>query len=402
MYKNITQFEPLLPSEAAIAPLLELSNRLIRAATALDGKLSAASKSALAPLLREMNSYYTNRIEGQHTFPIDIQRALEGAYSEDPNRASRQRLALAHIRTEEWGEKEFDGADWQKLYSTEVVKRLHRHLYNQLPEADRQIEDGSAVTPGALRTREVQVGSHVAPQTSSLQDFLSRWETVYSHLPSGERALIGAACAHHRLTWIHPFEDGNGRVARLHSHLLLRRMGLSGGLWSPMRGMARSKERYYAFLSGADMPRAGDLDGRGNLSETGLLGFAQYFIETCLDQVQFMSDILDFAGMRSRLREFLTLESLKPKSSLRPEAANALHYLFLAGTLPRGDFKKMTGLAPRTAERLLAELLRREILLSDTPKGPVRFGIPLWALRYFFPNLWTEAEADISPPLTTT
>lgn len=150
------------------------------------------------------------------------------------------------------------------------------------------------------------------------------------------------------------------------------------------------------------MPRAGDLDGRGNLSETGLLGFAQYFIETCLDQVQFMSDILDFAGMRSRLREFLTLESLKPKSSLRPEAANALHYLFLAGTLPRGDFKKMTGLAPRTAERLLAELLRREILLSDTPKGPVRFGIPLWALRYFFPNLWTEAEADISPPLTTT
>ncbi|MHB1281573.1 MAG: Fic family protein [Acidithiobacillus sp.] len=399
MYTSPAQFEPLLPSDASVAPLLELAHRLIHAATSLDGKLSAASKSALTPLLREMNSYYTNRIEGQHTFPLDIQRALKGAYARDPDRARRQRLALAHIHTEEWGERVYVGADWRKLYSAETVQALHRQLYEQLPEPDRLIENGSAVIPGAWRICEVQVGTHVAPQASALPAFFRRWENVYTGLSSGERALIGVACAHHRLAWIHPFLDGNGRVARLHSHLLFHSMGLTSGLWSPMRGLARTQERYYALLVGADAPRAGDLDGRGNLSEAGLLAFAWYFLEICLDQVRFMSDILEFSGLRERLHEFLTLESLKPESSLRPEATNALHYVFLAGSLTRGEFKAMTGLAPRTADRLLAELLRRELLLSDTAKGPVRFGIPLWALRFYFPNLWTEAEVDQSPPL---
>ena len=399
MVTSPTQFEPLLPSDASVAPLLELAHRLIRAATSLDGKLSDASKSALTPLLREMNSYYSNRIEGQHTFPLDIQRALQGTYARDPDRARRQRLALAHIHTEEWAEGMFAGTDWRKLYSAQVVEALHRQLYEQLPEADRLMEDGSAVIPGTWRTCDVQVGTHVAPQASAIAAFFRRWEEGYAGLPSGERALIGVACAHHRLAWIHPFLDGNGRVTRLHSHLLFHSMGLTSGLWSPMRGLARSQDRYYALLAGADAARAGDLDGRGNLSEAGLLAFARYFLESCLDQVRFMGDILEFAGLRERLQEFLTLESLKLESSLRPEATNALHYVFLAGTLTRGEFKAMTGLASRTADRVLAELLRRQLLLSDTAKGPVRFGIPLWALRFYFPNLWTEAEIDQSPPL---
>ncbi len=399
MVTSPAQFEPLLPSDASVAPLLELAHRLIRAATSLDGKLSDASKSALTPLLREMNSYYSNRIEGQHAFPLDIQRALQGTYARDPDRARRQRLALAHIHTEEWAEGMFAGTDWRKLYSAQVVEALHRQLYEQLPEADRLMEDGSAVIPGTWRTCDVQVGTHVAPQASAIAAFFRRWEEGYAGLPSGERALIGVACAHHRLAWIHPFLDGNGRVTRLHSHLLFHSMGLTSGLWSPMRGLARSQDRYYALLAGADAARAGDLDGRGNLSEAGLLAFARYFLENCLDQVRFMGDILEFAGLRERLQEFLTLESLKLESSLRPEATNALHYVFLAGTLTRGEFKAMTGLASRTADRVLAELLRRQLLLSDTAKGPVRFGIPLWALRFYFPNLWTEAEIDQSPPL---
>ncbi|MGQ0697999.1 MAG: Fic family protein [Panacagrimonas sp.] len=71
----------------------------------------------------------------------------------------------------------------------------------------------------------------------------------------------------HRLNWIHPFIDGNGRSARLHSHLALHRLGITQGLWSVMRGMAREQERYYALLNNADLPRRNDLDGRGPLSQ---------------------------------------------------------------------------------------------------------------------------------------
>lgn len=78
--------------------------------------------------------------------------------------------------------------------------------------------------------------------------------------------MVAVAAAHHRLAWIHPFPDGNGRVAQLHSHVLLQSMGLTNGVWSPLRGLARTQKDYYLRLAQADMPRHGDLDGRGNLS----------------------------------------------------------------------------------------------------------------------------------------
>jgi len=72
-----------------------------------------------------------------------------------------------------------------------------------------------------------------------------------------------------------------------------------------------------------------------------------------------------------------------------------LNYLFLSGgELDRGQFKTMTGLGDRTAVTALSALIRRGLLKSDTPQGKVRFGLSLHALRFFFPALWPEAEAD--------
>lgn len=53
----------------------------------------------------------------------------------------------------------------------------------------------------------------------------------------------------------------------------------------------------------------------------------------------------------------------------------------------------MTGLASRSADRVLAALLRRGLLESDSSKGAVRFGLPLEALAYYFPRLYPEAAA---------
>lgn len=49
----------------------------------------------------------------------------------------------------------------------------------------------------------------------------------------------------------------------------------------------------------------------------------------------------------------------------------------------------------RTAVTALTVLVKRCRLKSDTPQGKLRFGIPLHALRFYFPALWPEAEADV-------
>ena len=394
MYDAPHQFEPLLPSLPKQEALLSKAHDLARSATSLAG-LSIAP--ALRELLRGMNSYYTNRIEGQHTRPLEIEQAIAKNFSADSDLAARQRLAVAHIDAEIVIEQRYRGdVGARQLYGVAAICDLHRELFSRLPTEDLLRPEGEPIVPGELRRREVKVGLHIAPNYKSLTTLLERWCTVYGDIRRGEATLLALAAAHQRLGWIHPFVDGNGRVMRLHTHAVLGALGYSNGLWSPLRGFARTVDQYYARLAEADLPRHGDLDGRGNLSEQGLVAWIDYVLDVCLDQVSFMSGLLDISAMERRIAACLTFEEETQRSGVRREALRPLHYLFLTGgELERGEFKSMTGLGDRTAVGALSALIRRGMLKSDTPQGKLRFGLPLHALRFYFPALWPEAEADV-------
>ena len=382
-----------MPADARMEPLLARAHDLSRAATLLAG---TPVPLELRSLLRSMNSYYTNRIEGQHTRPHEIDQALRKDFSKDAKLAAKQRLAVAHIEAEVTLEQRYAGAQGaHALYSPEAVQEIHQALFGRLPAGDLLNDEGEAILPGQLRQPEVQVGQHVAPAFASVPAFLQRWGSYYGQVRRGEAALVAMACAHQRLGWVHPFADGNGRVMRLHTHAVLNALGYTGGLWSPLRGFARSTERYYALLADADSLRRGDLDGRGNLSEQALMAWADYVLDVCQDQVGFMAGLLDFETLMARLEACLVFEATVEKSGVRQESLRGLHYLFLSGQeMPRGAFKAMLGMSDRGATDALGALVKRGLLKSDSPQGKVRFGLPLHALRFLFPRLWPEAEAD--------
>ena len=398
------QFEPLLPSDSVLGPLLERASDLSRAATALGNTAGQTAQLELRKLLRSMNSYYSNRIEGEHTRPSDIERALQQDFSAQTDLARKQRLAVAHIRTEAVCEAELDrrhakgeatDATARWLYTPEALTWLHAQLFDGLPASDLTLADGSQMVPGQFRQRAVAVGRHEAPTAASLPLFLARWAEVYGRARRGEASIVALAAAHHRLAWTHPFLDGNGRVTRLHTHLALHALGLTNGLWSPLRGFARTEARYKALLQAADEHRRGDLDGRGNLTQAGLVDWIHYTLDVCMDQVQFMAQQLQVGSMRDRIQAALAFEAATIQSGVREEALLPLHYLFATqAELGRADFKTMTGLGDRLATQLLTSLLRRGFLATDSAYGKVRFAIPRHALRFYFPALWPEAEQD--------
>jgi Fic family protein len=394
LYNSPHEMEPLLPSEHVSGPLLEQAHDLMVEAQRLNGFCHTAARLELRGLLRSMNSYYSNKIEGQHTLPSEIEDALKSDFAQDADKARRQHLAVAHIHTEEWLESAplmAPAAPWASCFEAKVLCNIHGHLFNQLPEND--ISSELTIEPGVLRTQGVSVGRHAAPAHEAVVPMLARWAQVYGGARRGEMQVLAAAASHHRLAWIHPFLDGNGRVARLHTHALFRHMGLTTGLWSPLRGFARSQERYYATLAAADEARAGDLDGRGNLTERGLISWISYVLEVSLDQVRFMSEMLQLDGMLDRMAACLAFEENVIKQGVRSEAQRPLHYLFSTqGELERADFKLMTGLAERQASGLVSALLKRGLVKTDTPYGKLRFAVPLHALRFYFPALWPEAQ----------
>lgn len=397
---NLSQYQPLFPEERVLAPLQDLSAQVIEGCLRLTGHGVTPVAIALQPKLRAMNSYYTNRIEGQHTHPANIERAIRRDFDADLAIARKQRLAIAHIDLEEELEQVVAGANPVALFSPALVHDIHKRLYEKLPEADRVTDQGEPNRPGQYRRKDVKTGLHIAPPWQEVEGLIDGWAARYGALPGKETLLIGAACSHHRLAWVHPFIDGNGRTARLHTHLVLHAMGLTQGLWSPMRGLARTREQYYARLNNADLARRNDLDGRGPFSQEELVAFARYFLEVCLDQVHFMRGRLDIQTLKDRLKALLLSLQASPweigseKSVIKIEALEPLHYIAMTGPLDRSRFISMIGLEERTSRRILASLLDYGILKSDTPRAPVEFSMPTRSLRYLFPNLWPEAESD--------
>lgn len=383
--------EPLLPAEHALPPLLEKAHDLQRQALKLAGTSAPAE---LRTLLRAMNSYYSNRIEGQHTLPVEIEQALRNDYSDDEDKARRQRLALAHMDTEAAIEAHWKGWADGRVWSRRMVLEIHQDLFARLPVQDRALAEGGTLAPGQLRDRNVSVGVHAAPAFSAIPAMLDRWGDFYGSVRRGELQIVAAAASHHRLAWIHPFRDGNGRVARLHTHLAFGAQGITTGLWSPLRGFARAQDQYYARLAAADQPRAGDLDGRGNLSERALVAWIDYVLALCIDQVRFMSGLLEMEGMKDRIAACLAYEEKVVREGVRSEALRAMHYLWLTRSeLERSEFKAMLGLGDRLATAQVSALLKRDLVASDSPYGKLRFGVPQHALRFYFPKLWPEAEA---------
>jgi Fic family protein len=155
--------------------------------------------------------------------------------------------------------------------------------------------------------------------------------------------IVAMAAAHHRLNYIHPFPDGNGRVSRLMSHAMGHAAGIGAhGLWSVSRGLARgleSRTDYKRMMDFADTPRENDLDGRGNLSQRALTEFVLWFLKVCLDQVRFMSGLFDLDTLVKRLHVLA-----ERQLEMRSHAARLLEEVAIRGEIERGEAGRLTGL----------------------------------------------------------
>lgn len=382
-------FEPLMVSEGSAhrSTLNDLALSLAERSAAFSASLPAPIALALADLVRAMNCYYSNLIEGHNTHPIDIERALNNDYSRDTKKRDLQLEAVAHITVQKWID---DGGLTDDPIAPASVIEIHKRFCDLLPPELLVVENPDTkervpVIPGELRTRDVQVGRLIAISPGAVPRFLERLHTAYRPAGRIER-ILSAACGHHRLLWVHPFLDGNGRVARLVSYAMLRKALSTQGLWSIARGLARREAEYKAHLQACDAPRRGDLDGRGTLSEAALAAFASFFLETCLDQVDFMSGLMQPDKLRDRILVWAAEEMrggrLPAKSDL------VLRAVLYQGELPRGEVATLTGQSDRAARRITSALLESGILTSESTRAPLRLAFPVKLAMRFLPGLF--------------
>lgn len=390
-----SRIEPALIEEptAAIADVIA---DLSAASAVLGRSLHPQTAANLSSLVRIMNTYYSNLIEGHDTRPRDIERALAGRFDENEGSRNLQIEAAAHVRVQAQIDQTAADGTLPEPGSSRFILWLHHEFYHDAPDTMLRIEGAGrrfAMQPGEWRSRpehDVQVGRHIPPSSDHVAAFMQHFEARFRFERLGKAGRIMAiAAAHHRLNYIHPFPDGNGRVSRLMSHAMAHSAGIGAhGLWSVSRGLARgleSRTEYKMMMSHADMPRQGDRDGRGNLSERALAEFVLWFLRVCLDQVTFMTGLFELDALARRLRVYVD-----QSDSLKPEASRLLEEALFRGEFERGEAARITGLPERTARRVLNDVVAEGLLASETPKGSVSLRFPADTLEVLFPRLYPQ------------
>lgn len=392
--EDIAVMEPLHVSDGSPhqSALTELAVDLAARSAGFRRSLPDRVVNALADLVRAMNCYYSNLIEGHDTHPVDIERAMQNDYSDNPRKRDLQLEARAHVTVQKWIDE--DGLAGRAATLAGICE-IHKRFGELLPDELLRVQDPQSgericVEPGMLRKRDVIVGDHVAVSPGAVPRFLSHFEQVFSRLGKAQ-TIVSAAAAHHRLLWIHPFIDGNGRVARLMSYAMLRDALDTGGIWSIARGLAQQESQYKRQLIACDQPRRGDLDGRGNRSEAALTEFTEFFLQTCIDQVTFMEQLVQPNKLRERIR--IWVEEEVRMEGLPPQSGNVLEAVLYRGELPRGEVANLVGTGDRQARRIVSALTKEGVLQSESTRAPLRIAFPARFAGRWMPGLFPEANS---------
>jgi Fic family protein len=330
---------------------------------------------------------------------LEIEAALNKDFSIDEQKRYAQELCAAHVQTERELMREVLSSPPGNICGFDFVGKIHKRFYEQLPEHHQFTHSQGGFTkhsvmPGIMRDENVSMddgrtahGPDVHELPLKYQEFSRSYDPGNFH---GDERLIAAAASHHRLTWLHPFRDGNGRVSRLFSGLYMAHIGINrGNLWSLSRGFSRDIQWYMTNLQSADSPS----EDRKGFDQEFFADYCLHFLEVCLDQIRFMDKTLGLNRIDARIDGYIK-DRDKERGAINPldpRAGKLLKALFLQGEVPRGEAKSIMGMeeqSDRHARRIVSALVKEGLVCSESHRAPLRIGFPTHVLRFYFPDLF--------------
>lgn len=222
------------------------------------------------------------------------------------------------------------------------------------------LSDGARIEVGKYRTNEEHIVSgmfgrekihYIAPSPERVEEEMRQFLDWFNSNES-ESYVIRSAVAHFRFVSIHPFEDGNGRLARILSEMLLARGDKDGfRFYNISSQINKDKNHYYDILE--RMQR-----GDGDITEW-LVWYLQKLVDVFDDAEALVSTILNKSF-------FWQKASSVPMTARQMQVLN----IFLDGYEAKITSKSWAALAKcskDTAIRDIQDLIGKNVLREDIP-----------------------------------
>ena len=305
----------------------------------------------LKDIFHMLESLGSARIEGNHTTLADyVESRLEGG-QQPPSDQLREMANIEEAMTYiEEGLQPGDGL------TEHLIRELHAMTV-------RGLEREGDTTPGAYRQKQVAIAQseHLPPGFLQVPHYMQELVAFINANDPPKYDLIKVALSHHRFGWIHPFNNGNGRVVRLLTYALMIKYGFNvqagGRVLNPTAVFCNDRDRYYTMLAAADTG-----------TQEGLEAWCTYVLQGILDEMRKIDRLADFGYLRNQIL-LPALAYARGRELITVQEERVLQIAAREGIVKSADLEPaMPGMKPAQRTYQIKKLLEGKML------QPIRSG----------------------------
>lgn len=293
------------------------------------------------------------RIEGNRTTLSDyIQDKIEG------DKRTQSFMEIQNIEKCISYIDECFSADTNFPISERFIKELHSILTCDLTN------EGSS-SPGAYRVSNVKItrADHTPPESVKVQEYMSELLDFIARKVVYQECLLKVAVAHHRFLWIHPFDNGNGRVARLLTYAMLKKNGFDRiSLMNPTAVFCSDRNKYFEALAEAD---------KG--TNDGALFWCRYVLQGLEAEMTKINKLLNRTFLNDRIL-LPTIQYAKNYHLIKDDEFSVLNYLLKNNTFKITDLRDVfKGSKNDPQINYLVKKMNERRLLQKTPQSDRKY-----------------------------
>jgi Fic family protein len=277
----------------------------------LFGKLPPHIFFQLKDVFQFLETLGSARIEGNNTTLSEyVDRIIEGKLKKDEKDQEIKNIekAIEFIETNTNDVTRIDRA---------YISEIHRIITKNLTPPQKG--EGSRY-PGELRKIPVSIknSKHKTPDSAVLQDYFNEFIRFINDEYREQYQLLMVSVAHHRFAYIHPFDNGNGRMGRLLNYAFLIKLGFrvkNGRILNPSSVFYANRNKYYQMLAKAD-----------SLKDNDILAWCEYFLSGLKNEVEKIDSLLDRDYVQNKIL-FPALRFALDNKHITEREYKILHYL---------------------------------------------------------------------------
>jgi len=277
----------------------------------LFGKLPPHIFFQLKDVFQFLETLGSARIEGNNTTLSEyVDRIIEGKLKKDEKDQEIKNIEKA-IEFIEINTNDVTRID--RAYISEIHRIITKNL------TPPQKGEGSRY-PGELRKIPVSIknSKHKTPDPAVLQDYFNEFVRFINDEYREQYQLLMVSVAHHRFAYIHPFDNGNGRMGRLLNYAFLIKLGFrvkNGRILNPSSVFYANRNKYYQMLAKAD-----------SLKDNDILAWCKYFLSGLKNEVEKIDSLLDRDYVQNKIL-FPALRFALDNKHITEREYKILHYL---------------------------------------------------------------------------